>query len=216
MDSGTEWAAWFCPWVLPGEALRNKQQVLTRTCPACEARSVPYNCPGLVGSEQAWPSWECDGDGATFKKSLLQGIKECILFLWSAGSLLLLLLCPNAQFRAKGVRRRVWRTELHHGWTSLQQKSLRAPVSSRFCWEHRGGLVPLLKCPRLPERHSYLAQMGQWDGAERSLGRTGKGRSDCLRVEDWATQTMPHRSSHEPVTSPLVPCHPPVNQHTEV
>lgn len=69
MDSGTEWAAWFCPWILPGEALRKDQQVLSRTCPACRVKSVPYNCPGLVGSEQAWPFWGLDGDGATFKKS---------------------------------------------------------------------------------------------------------------------------------------------------
>jgi hypothetical protein len=50
VDGGTEWTAWLCPWVLPGEALRKGWQ--SPPGPALPMGSVKYpTMPGLVGPE---------------------------------------------------------------------------------------------------------------------------------------------------------------------
>lgn len=85
MDGTTEWAAWLCPWLLPGEDLRKRQKPLPGpVLPVGPA--VPPLPPGLVGGlRQSLPSGKVP---AAPQQSFPQGIKERSFSSWH--------LCPSA------------------------------------------------------------------------------------------------------------------------
>ena len=125
VDSATERAAWLCPWLLPGEALRRGSSPrLDLSCP--RGQQCPHPCPGLAGaSRQSLPSGKVP---AAPEQSFPQGIKE--------RSFSSLHPCPSAQFGGGKGGEQSRRAE-------LPTCSVVTEASARVCpWSAGDGEVP--------------------------------------------------------------------------